>query len=295
MKGRSLELYLVDGRPEGMVVAEVFNWTGHVLAFPRTRLAEALGRPEARRTGVYILLGERDGLPTGYVGESEDIPTRFRMHEQAREWWTQAVIVTTASHSLNKAHIRYLEARLVEEAKAAGSRLDNGNSGAKGSLTEAAVANMEAFLDTLLMVLPVLRIDLFTRPATPAAVAMAEGSDRPADAVFILTNPKRGVSGEAVWTDGSLVVRAGSAGHAWTGQGAPGYEALYMKLVAAGVLAVEGDRTRFTTDYAFTSPSAAAAVLQGRSANGQIEWRMKGSSQTYGEWERARLMKEAAE
>ena len=38
--GRSLELYYIDGRPDGMLTAEMFNWTGHVLMAPRTQLAE---------------------------------------------------------------------------------------------------------------------------------------------------------------------------------------------------------------------------------------------------------------
>jgi len=29
--GLSLELHYIDGNPEGMLTAEVFNWTGHVL------------------------------------------------------------------------------------------------------------------------------------------------------------------------------------------------------------------------------------------------------------------------
>ena len=35
--GRSLELYFIDGRPDGTLTAGVFNWTGHVLITPRTR------------------------------------------------------------------------------------------------------------------------------------------------------------------------------------------------------------------------------------------------------------------
>ena len=50
--GRSLELYFIDGRPDGMLTAEVFNWTGHVLVTPRTRLKEALARPQSSFTGV---------------------------------------------------------------------------------------------------------------------------------------------------------------------------------------------------------------------------------------------------
>ena len=36
--GRSLELFFIDGKPEGMQTAELFNWTGHVLMAPRTRM-----------------------------------------------------------------------------------------------------------------------------------------------------------------------------------------------------------------------------------------------------------------
>jgi len=42
INGRSLELFFIDGRPDGMLTAEVFNWTGHVLMTPRTRISEAL-------------------------------------------------------------------------------------------------------------------------------------------------------------------------------------------------------------------------------------------------------------
>ncbi len=41
-QGRSLELFFVDGNPSGMQTAEVFNWTGHVLYFPRTQIVQAL-------------------------------------------------------------------------------------------------------------------------------------------------------------------------------------------------------------------------------------------------------------
>lgn len=41
--GRSLDLFFVDGRPEGMLTAEVFHWTGHVLRFPRIQLAIVTG------------------------------------------------------------------------------------------------------------------------------------------------------------------------------------------------------------------------------------------------------------
>lgn len=63
-KGRSLELFFIDGKPDGMLTAVVpFQWTGHVLMTSRIQISEALKRKEAKRTGVYILLGENDDGP----------------------------------------------------------------------------------------------------------------------------------------------------------------------------------------------------------------------------------------
>lgn len=119
-KGRSLELYFIDGKPDGMLTAEVFNWTGHVLVAPRTQISQALSRKEARYTGIYLLLGEGDGEPLAYVGEGEDIADRIRNHDARKDWWTKAVLVTTGANNLNKAHVKYLEARLIEEAQSIG-------------------------------------------------------------------------------------------------------------------------------------------------------------------------------
>lgn len=48
---------------------------------------------------------------------------------------------------------------------------------------------------------------------------------------------------------------------------------LREELIANDVLRREGDYFRFTQDYVFSSPSTAAAVVLGRSANGRIEWK----------------------
>ena len=52
-----MRLFLADGSPHGIVVADVGNWNGKVLAGPRGRLPELLRRAEAARTGVYVPLG----------------------------------------------------------------------------------------------------------------------------------------------------------------------------------------------------------------------------------------------
>lgn len=51
---------------------------------------------------------------------------------------------------------------------------------------------------------------------------------------------------------------------------------LRQELIGNGVLVREGDHYCFAQDYVFSSPSTAAAVVLGRSANGRIEWKDAG-------------------
>lgn len=116
-KGRSVRLFLAEGSATGILTAEIVNWTGHVLAAPRTRLEGALKREELKRTGVYILYSDTFGgdLPTVYVGEGDDISSRLRSHsrDENKEFWDRFVAVTSKDMNLTKAHVKFLEGRLI--------------------------------------------------------------------------------------------------------------------------------------------------------------------------------------
>lgn len=287
-----------------MLTAELFNWTGHVLMTPRMQIAAALARAEAAYAGVYLLLGEREGEPRAYIGESEDIGTRIRQHDVAKDWWTSAVLVTAAANKLNKAHARYLEARLIAEARGIGRMpLENGTNPPRPSLSEADVAKMEAFLDNLLVVLPAVRVDMFIQRArSEAVVATVRSAAIEARAVlpttqsrfptarFILEGRRHGTRAAASLIDGEFVVEEGSlARRDWEGVATHHYSSLNAELRRAGILVAEGEHSRFVQAYAFRSPSAAAAVVTGRSANGPLEWKQEGTGLTYREWEAQQL------
>lgn len=297
--GRSLELYYIDGRPDGMLTAELFNWTGHVLMAPRTQISEALARPEASYAGVYLLLGEQEGEPLAYVGEGEDISARIRSHDVRKEWWTSAVLITAAANKLNKAHVRYLEARLIAEARAVGRvPLDNGTNPTPAALSEADVAKMEAFLENLFIVLPAVRVDMFIRRARPS-VSKLEPQAAPAPGMataateaecFILENRKYAIYATAVLRDGEFIVQSGSTARGdWAGLAHHNYAGLYSELIRSGALAPQGDHCVFTESYAFRSPSAAATVVLGRAASGPQSWRLEGTEMTYKDWEAVRI------
>jgi len=51
------------------------------------------------------------------------------------------------------------------------------------------------------------------------------------------------------------------------------YQKLRASLIENVVLSDQGDHLLFENDYVFSTPSAAAAIVMGRSANGLIEWK----------------------
>jgi Domain of unknown function (DUF4357) len=288
--GRSLELFFVDGKPDGMLTAEVFNWTGHVLYCPRTNISAALARKESKHTGVYILLGDKDDEPCEYIGEAEEIDVRLKQQVSGRDWWTSVAIITSSANSLNKAHVKYLESRLVEEAIKIGQiKLENSNVPPRSSLSESARSNMESFLSYLLMVLPAIRIDMFVQRKRPTGVQALQASTadiKSPVATFELKSRKGEYDATAILQDGEFTVQSGSiARNDWIGAQNHNYAKLYHDLVRQEILNDNDGKRVFTSSFVFNSPSAAAAIVTGRSANGLMEWKLSGSKKTYQQWE----------
>ena len=99
-----------------------------------------------------------------YVGEAESIRDRLRNHLD-KDFWNHVIFFISKDENLTKAHIRYLEGRLIEQAKDTGrSVVMNGqSSGAK--LPESDREDMEIFLNRIHQLLPVLGADFSSQPA----------------------------------------------------------------------------------------------------------------------------------
>jgi hypothetical protein len=293
VKGQVLELFFIDGAPDGMLTAQIVNWTGHVLMTPRTQLGEALKRPEASRPGAYILLGESEqsNQPRAYIGESEDVGERIRTHDIKLDWWTQVVLVTSAANWLNKALVKYLESRLVEEARRVGwLSLQNGNTPPRPSLSEASMANIEQFFEHVLSILPAIRVDGFLVKTRQAPASSPATQSKAMNAPTLFELKQVGVNGTAKLQDGEFIVQPGSLGRKeWIGQ-EHNYKKLFEEVVKSGVYVPEGDHRVFKQAYAFSSPSAAGAILNGRSTAGPLAWKLASdNSKTYRQWEEEQL------
>lgn len=306
-KGRSIKLFLVDGSPNGILTAEIMNWTGHILTGPRTRIAEIINRHEAKgRAGVYFLVGPDpdDPLrPLVYIGESDNIASRLKQHSSPEEggrggkdFWELVCLVTSKDQNLTKGHIKHLEAELIRIANSSGGcTLTNQNAAEYGQLPESDLADMSFFVKQISMVLPVLGFD-FLRDKTKLFAQLDASKQSNLDApTFVMRVPRHDVTARAKEVDGEFVVLAGSIarGH-WSSQSEhASYERLYKELRDNGILIADKDGlAKFSQDYAFSSPSAAGAVVAGRTSNGRIEWLVEGSNMKYGEWQTAQIEKQ---
>jgi hypothetical protein len=124
MTGRTIRIYLVDGVPTEILTAEIMNWTGKVIVSPRSQLDQLASRPEAKRTGVYLLIGpdpENTARDLVYVGEGDNVLNRLLKHnkDEEKDFWSQTVLIISKDDNLTKSHVRFLESRLIDLAKKA--------------------------------------------------------------------------------------------------------------------------------------------------------------------------------
>jgi len=299
--GRTIQLFLVDGKPTGLRKATIHGWTGLLFVSGASAFGDLTAREEVDRTGVYILSGpdpEKAGGTRAYVGSGNSVAERVKQSALKREFWETAITVTTSDDDLSKGHAEYLEARLIElTSQASRVTLDNGTQPdtSRRRLPEADVANMEQFLANLRIILPVIGLDMLKPQPRAVTQTTKPVEERTTGDVQFEIRHKSGVQATAVEEDGEFIVLEGSEALTGTGYVQQSYGGLKEKLIGDGVLIPHAtDKLRFAKPWSFNSPSAAAAVVLDRNSNGRIEWKVKGSKQTYHDWQQAQAARQEA-
>lgn len=292
--GRTIQLFLVDGKPTGLRKATIHGWTGLLFVSGASAFGDLTARAEVDRTGVYILSGPDPDMPGTtrvYIGSGNSVAERIEQSAKKREFWETAITITTSDDDLSKGHAEYLEARLIRVTAQAGRvTLDNGTQPDtdRRRLPEADVANMEQFLSNLRIILPVIGLDMLKPQARAVTQVAKPAEERTVEEVHFEIRHKSRVQAIAVEEDGEFIVLEGSEALSGTGYVQQSYVGLKEKLIAEGVLVpVREDRLKFARPWPFNSPSAAAAVVLDRNSNGRLEWKVRGSTQNYHEWQQA--------
>lgn len=305
MTGKQVRLFLVEGTTGGLVTAEIINWTGHVIAAPRSRLDQLSVRPETTGTGVYVLLGDDPNARyevRAYIGEGDSVDARLRAHARpsergGKDFWDRAIVISSKDANITKAHARYLESRLLQIAlQARRCSLDNGTAPTPQQLPEADRSDMEYFIGQLQIVLPVLGVQIFRLPKLDDQPPASEsGVDRvrelsgtrssPVLRIRVTRTPERFAVAREI--DSEFVVQGGSYASAVEGVMSPGYRAVRQKCISDGLLvAVTGEPSvlQWVEDTVFRSPSEAASVCTGGSENGRRRWIAEDGT-SFGVWQ----------
>jgi len=263
----TLKIFLAFGDPKRLRTAELSNWTGKAVAGPRSEFEKLLGREESLSPGVYFLTGTDPDTNKGaiYIGEAECIKDRIKSH-LSRDFWNNIVFFITKDENLTKAHIRYIEGRLIEIAILAERTVVVNSQGSGAKLPESDREDMEVFLEKMLQVLPVLGVESFVQRTSK----VESETERE-----MLTCKIKNVIASGYLTPNGIVVLAGSSAVLTERSSAkkwPSVMAQRNKLIEEDGLIQNGDKYDFVKDTEFSSPSSAAAVIHGGSANGLTAW-----------------------
>lgn len=275
---KTIQIFLPDGNPRGIRIAAITSRTVQAIQIPRSSLHEAQARQEPHNVGVYFLFGESEEStkPVVYIGEAEDCYHRVKQHNQSKDFWNTAVVITSKIQSFTKAHIKYLEWYCYDQTKQTGRyRLENTSIPTKSYVPEPIIADLLDNFETMRVLLATLGFPIFE--------AVAEARAR--QTLYYCQG--RGAEGRGVYVEDGFLILAGSQAAKTLTKSA---QASWIKNLREGLLAdgilVTGDKTlTFAEDYLFKSPSGAAATLLGRHTNGWIAWKTQ-AGRTLDELER---------
>jgi hypothetical protein len=281
-RGKSINLFLMDGEPSGRMKCTLANWTGVAYKIPRTALDLCKERDDLKQSGIYFLFGssEQSGKNAVYVGQAgarkngEGLLYRLQEHKRNpdKDYWTEAVVFTTSNNSFGPTEISYLENRFCGLALAA-NRYDvkNGNDPTQGNITEEKESELEEFVDNARIVIGTLGHRVFEPLSTPSVVPKDEAHPLMQELMLYLKRKshKSGKTIEATCkqTSEGFVVLAGSQIERIDSQSIP------VGIKKARETAKSNNDGLLQEDVLFQSPSYAAAFVIGGHANGLTEWK----------------------
>ena len=281
-RGKSINLFLMDGDASGRMKCTFANWTGVAYKIPRTELDKCKERDDLKQSGVYFLFGTSDETGKGvvYIGQAgarkngEGILNRLMEHKRnpEKDYWTEVIVFTTSNNSFGPTEISYLENRFCNLAIAA-NRYDvkNSNDPTLGNITEEKESEMEEFIDYAKVIMGTLGYKLF-EPISKSQMKKTENT------VTVSYDSARLHLERTIKNVGKV-----EASGIQTAEGFVVLKSSHISLVDDDTIptvikerrkkAPVDEQGVLQEDMLFTSPSYAAMFVIGKSANGLTSWK----------------------
>ena len=282
-RGKSINLFLMDGDANGRIKCTLTNWTGVAYKIPRTELDQCKERNDLKQSGVYFLFGNSDETGKGvvYIGQAgtrkngEGILYRLMEHKRnpEKDYWTEAIVFTTSNNSFGPTEISYLENRFCKLAiEARRYEVKNGNDPTPGNITEEKESEMEEFIDYSKVIMGTLGYKLFEPVINKSCIEkqdnqeIAETDQIPLYLERVIKNVGR-VNANGIQTSEGFVVFSESRISPQDDNTIP---AVIKERRKSAPIDINGI---LKEDLLFTSPSYAAMFVIGKSANGLTSWK----------------------
>lgn len=274
-RGKNINLYLMDGDVNGRVKCTLANWTGLAFKIPRTTLASCKDREELKQAGVYFLFGKDDDISEQsvvYIGQAcirkngEGLYNRLQEHNKnpEKDYWTEAIAITTSNNSLGPTEISYLEHRFCQLANDANRYIvKNGNDPNPGNPSEEKISELEDFIDYSKDVVGTLGHKVFV-PLVDKDDTSSVGTS---NEELICT--RSGIEAFGERTSDGFVVKKGSKVQLVPTNTCPDSvkkkREQYKKFI--------DENGKITRDLLFNTPSGASSFVCAANTNGNDEWK----------------------
>ena len=282
MRGKNINMFLMDGTPTGLIKCTIGNWIGIVYKIPKSELERCKkdkNRDDLKQSGVYFLFGASNetGKPVAYIGQAgnrkngEGILNRLLEHKRNadKDYWTYAVAVITANNSFGPTEISFLENKFCTLAIDANRyEIKNGNDPSAGHITEEKESEMDHFIENTRLIMWALNINIF-EPVRKATVNLPNNDEK----LLYLTRKIKAidftVQGVGKKTDEGFFVLKGSkiSPHEATTLSSNMKKIRRNANIDANNILLE--------DIKFSSPSGAGEFVIGSTCNGWRDWKTK--------------------
>ena len=272
-RGKTISLYLLNGSVTGTIKYTLPNWTGVIYKIPRTEVDSCKQRADLQQSGVYFLFGKsaETGENVVYVGQAglrkngNGLLGRILEHARnpEKDYWTEAIAITTTNNSFGPTEISYLENQFTQLAKNANRYVvKNGNDPNPGNITEEKQSELEEFIDNAKVVMGIVGHKVF--------IPLDEAIDNvPNEKVIKLFLKKCGAEATGLLTSEGIVVCKGSKINSSPTPSCPEWIKNLRKEHASKINA----DFALTDNICFSSPSAASGFCVMGSDNGRISWK----------------------
>ncbi|MFQ9522120.1 MAG: GIY-YIG nuclease family protein [Turicibacter sp.] len=282
----ALQILLNDEEIDGKKTVYVANRDIRCEYVPRHKVSTF----KSDYVAVYLLIGsDEEQGDLIYVGETEEGSTRLLNHDKKKEFWDYAYFFFSNTHNLNKADVKFLEARIYQAIKEAGRyKLENASIPKESHVHDIRQSELMDMFKTIEFILggafnlfPFKKVDLQleVNETKEKINHLKQQLDELEKETFYMTQKGADAKGYLLGEGKKFVVLKGSK-TASIEKAANSFKEISAatnleRLKKQGVLQEIDGYYQFNETHIFNSPSGASDLIYLGATNGWKEWKNK--------------------